>query len=88
MVEKTKQIAQLHVVSGDFEARAESDDESLYASIDEVVDKMIHQTRKYKEKQTDHAGKGHHNTDGSSVDPTVNSLANSLDDDLEVEEEQ
>src|SRR4051794_19792650 len=60
LVEKTKQIAQLHVVSGDFEARAESDDASMYASIDEVVDKMIHQTRKYKEKATNHAGIAHH----------------------------
>ena len=62
MVEKTLQIAQLHVISGDFEARAQSETETLYSAIDEVVDKMIQQTRKYKEKTTNHAGLGHHNT--------------------------
>jgi len=62
MVEKTNQIAQLHVMSGDFEARAESMDETLYAAIDSVVDRMIQQTRKYKEKATDHSGLAHHNT--------------------------
>jgi putative sigma-54 modulation protein len=61
MVEKTMQIAQLHVISGDFEARAESQTESLYSAIDEVVDKMVQQTRKYKEKTTNHAGLPHHN---------------------------
>ncbi len=60
-VEKTQQISQLHVLSGDFEARAEAEAESLYTAIDEVVDKMIQQTRKYKEKTTNHSGAGHHN---------------------------
>jgi putative sigma-54 modulation protein len=77
MVEKGKQIAQLHVISGDFEARAESHEPTLYASIDEVVDKMVHQTRKYKEKVTNHAGIAHHNT-AVKVEP----------DTVEVEDEQ
>jgi len=56
-------VTQLHVVSGDFEARAEGDGETLYASIDEVADKILQQTRKFKEKLTDHSGTPHHNND-------------------------
>lgn len=63
LVEKVDQIAQLHVTSGLLDARAESRAESMYAAIDEVTDKIMHQTRKFKEKQTDHSGKGHHNQD-------------------------
>ncbi len=62
-VEKNDQVAQLHIVAGDFEGRAESREHSLYASIDEVTDKIIHQFRKHKEKVTDHTGKPHHNSD-------------------------
>jgi len=60
LVEKTDFVAQLHLVSGDFEARAEGRAETMYAAIDEVTDKVLHQTRKHKEKIKDHAGKPHH----------------------------
>jgi putative sigma-54 modulation protein len=71
MVNKTKQIAQLQVASDDFEARAESQEESLYAAIDDVVDKMVQQTRKYKEKNTSHAGLAHHNHTNDVVEAEV-----------------
>lgn len=64
-IEKADQVAQVHVVSGDFEARAEARAEKLYAAIDEVTDKIATQSRKHKEKITSHAGKPHHN----AVDP-------------------
>ncbi len=60
-VEKTEHVAQLHLTSGDLDARAESRSETMYASIDEVTDKMIQQARKFNEKQRDHSGKPHHN---------------------------
>jgi putative sigma-54 modulation protein len=60
-VEKERQIAQVHVISGDFEARAESQHDSLYAALDDVTDKLASQSRKHKEKVTSHAGKPHHN---------------------------
>jgi putative sigma-54 modulation protein len=66
LVEKDDQVAQVHVVSGDFEARAESRQESLYAAIDEVTDKLATQSRKHKEKATSHAGKPHHNEEDFS----------------------
>ena len=53
-------VAQLHVVSGDFDARAEGRGETFFAAIDEVTDKLVHQAVKYKEKQTDHSGRPHH----------------------------
>lgn len=59
-VEKLNHIAEAHVVSGEFEAKAEARADNMYAAIDEVVDKLVHQTRKYKEKLTDHARKPHH----------------------------
>lgn len=60
IVNKTP-MASVHATSGDFEAKAESQGETLYAAIDEVVDKLVHQTRKHKEKTTSHSGKPHHN---------------------------
>ena len=60
-IEREDHIVQLHVISGDFEARAEARAETMYAAIDEVTDKVLNQTRKFKEKVTDHAGKPHHN---------------------------
>jgi putative sigma-54 modulation protein len=63
LVEKTDFLAQLHLVSGDFEARAEARGESMYAAIDEVTDKVLHQTRKHKEKAKSHSGKPHHGQD-------------------------
>lgn len=61
--EGNEHVAQLHVNSGDFDARAEARAETLYASIDEVTDKLVQQSRKFKEKMTSHAGRPHHNQD-------------------------
>jgi putative sigma-54 modulation protein len=66
-IEKTEHVAQLHVVSGDFDARAESRGETMYAAIDEVTDKLVQQARKFNEKHRDHAGRPHHN---NGSDPT------------------
>jgi putative sigma-54 modulation protein len=52
LVEKKTHVAQLHVNGSDFEARAESKSDTMYAAIDEVTDKIIHQSRKFKEKRT------------------------------------
>ena len=60
-IEKTVHIAQLHLVSGDFDAKAEGRAETMYAAIDEVTDKLIQQARKFNEKLKDHTGKPHHN---------------------------
>jgi putative sigma-54 modulation protein len=59
-VAKTDHVAQLHVVSGDFEARAEAREENMYAAIDAVTDKIEQQSRKHKEKIKDHTGRPHH----------------------------
>ena len=52
--ERNENVAHLRVVAGDFEATAEARGENLFAAIDEVTDKALHQTRKHKEKITDH----------------------------------
>ena len=54
LMERTDSVAQLHVVAGDFDARAEARGENLFSAIDEVTDKILHQSRKHKEKVTDH----------------------------------
>lgn len=59
-VEKTSHIAEAHVISGEFEAKGEARAENMYAAIDELTDKLVQQTRKYKEKLTDHSRKPHH----------------------------
>ena len=59
-VEKTQHIAEAHVVSGEFEAKAEASAENMYAAIDELTDRLVQQTRKYKEKLTNHSRKPHH----------------------------
>ncbi|CAM4296717.1 ribosome hibernation promoting factor [Vibrio agarivorans] len=53
-VEKTRQIAEatLHVNQGDIHATAE--DESMYAAIDSLVDKLVRQLNKHKEKLSSH----------------------------------
>ncbi|MDR9828347.1 ribosome hibernation promoting factor [Vibrio sp. FNV 38] len=53
-VEKTRQIAEatLHVNQGDIHAAAE--EESMYAAIDALVDKLIRQLNKHKEKLSSH----------------------------------
>jgi len=62
--EKTDMVAQLHMVAGDFEARAEGRGEtSMYEAIDEVTDKVIHQARKHNDKEKRHKGAQHHGQD-------------------------
>ncbi|QIA62367.1 ribosome hibernation promoting factor [Vibrio astriarenae] len=53
-VEKNRQIAEatLHVNQGDIHAAAE--DESMYAAIDALVDKLVRQLNKHKEKLSSH----------------------------------
>ncbi|GAA5645734.1 MULTISPECIES: ribosome hibernation promoting factor [Vibrio] len=53
-VEKLNQIAEatLHVNQGEIHAQAE--DESMYASIDALVDKLVRQLNKHKEKLNSH----------------------------------
>ena len=53
-VEKLRQIAEatLHVSQGELHATAESD--NMYAAIDELVDKLVRQLNKHKEKLSSH----------------------------------
>ncbi|MDG3084771.1 ribosome hibernation promoting factor [Vibrio hannami] len=53
-VEKMNQIAEatLHVSQGDIHATAQ--DENMYASIDALVDKLVRQLSKHKEKLNSH----------------------------------
>ncbi|MCL9780873.1 ribosome hibernation promoting factor [Vibrio sp. S4M6] len=53
-VEKVRQIAEatLHVNQGDIHATA--DDENMYAAIDALVDKLVRQLNKHKEKLSSH----------------------------------
>ncbi|MCA2017564.1 ribosome hibernation promoting factor [Vibrio tritonius] len=53
-VEKLRQIAEatLHVSQGEIHATAEND--NMYAAIDELVDKLVRQLNKHKEKLSSH----------------------------------
>ena len=53
-VEKTRQKAEatVHVTGNDIFANSE--DESMYAAIDALIDKLDRQIKKHKEKVTDH----------------------------------
>ncbi|MBF9001694.1 MULTISPECIES: ribosome hibernation promoting factor [Vibrio] len=53
-VEKLRQIAEatLHVSQAELHATAESD--NMYAAIDELVDKLVRQLNKHKEKLSSH----------------------------------
>ncbi|MGF1844820.1 ribosome hibernation promoting factor [Vibrio clamense] len=53
-VEKVTQIAEatLHVNLGDIHATAE--DENMYAAIDSLIDKLVRQLNKHKEKLSSH----------------------------------
>ena len=53
-INKLNQIAeaQIHVPGHTIVAKAESD--NMYTSIDLLIDKLLRQLTKYKEKQTDH----------------------------------
>jgi putative sigma-54 modulation protein len=62
-VEREEHVAELHVVSGDFEAKADARSENMYASVDEVTDKVVHQARKFNDKHRSRTGKPHHNRD-------------------------
>lgn len=60
-IEKTQHVAEAHLSSGKFEAKAVSRADTMYAAIDEVTDKLLNQTRKHKERAGDHSGTPHHN---------------------------
>ena len=53
-VEKPKQVAEatLHVSQGEIHATSESD--NMYAAIDGLVDKLVRQLNKHKEKLSNH----------------------------------
>jgi putative sigma-54 modulation protein len=53
-VEKNQQIAEatLHVNNGEIHATADSD--NMYAAIDSLVDKLVRQLNKHKEKLSNH----------------------------------
>ncbi|MDC0611294.1 ribosome hibernation promoting factor [Vibrio sp.] len=53
-VEKLQQIAEatLHVSQGEIHAKAENED--MYAAIDGLVDKLVRQLNKHKEKLSSH----------------------------------
>lgn len=53
-VEKKQQIAEatLHINNGEIHAMA--DDENMYAAIDSLVDKLVRQLNKHKEKLSNH----------------------------------
>ena len=53
-VEKQRQMAEatIHVAGNDL--HAESEDETMYAAIDTMVDKLDRQIKKHKEKLTNH----------------------------------
>ena len=65
MNERNESVAQLHIVAGDFEAKAEARGETFFAAIDDVTDKALHQSRKHKEKVTHHK---HKRDDKSGLD--------------------
>lgn len=52
--EKNQSVVQLHVNAGDFDAKSDARGDNLFAAIDEATDKALHQSRKHKEKATDH----------------------------------
>jgi len=62
-VEKTDHVTQVNVTGGDFEAHAESRAANMYAAIDEVTEKLVHQLQKHKEKIKNHTGRPHHNSE-------------------------
>ncbi|ATF09810.1 Ribosome hibernation protein YhbH [Candidatus Enterovibrio altilux] len=53
-VEKFQQIAEatLHVNNGEIHAKADS--ENMYAAIDSLIDKLVKQLNKHKEKMNNH----------------------------------
>lgn len=62
-IEKLDHVAQLHVNAGDFDAKAEGRADNMYKAIDMAKEKILQQSRKFKEKATDHTGRPHHNQD-------------------------
>ncbi|NOH80148.1 ribosome hibernation promoting factor [Vibrio sp. RE86] len=53
-VEKLNQIAEATLHVNQAEIHASSDDESMYAAIDSLVDKLVRQLNKHKEKLNAH----------------------------------
>jgi putative sigma-54 modulation protein len=76
-LEKTNHVAEVFMSSGDFEAKAVSKAETMYAAIDEVTDKLLNQTRKHKEKARDHSGEAHH---GHKIEDSLGGAVHSDDD--------
>ena len=52
--ERGESVAQLHVNAGDFDAKSDARGENLFSAIDDATEKALHQSRKHKEKATDH----------------------------------
>ncbi len=53
-VEKLNQIAEANISVPGTQIHAKASSEDIYESIDKLVDKIIRQLNKYKEKLTDH----------------------------------
>ncbi|AIW12909.1 MULTISPECIES: ribosome hibernation promoting factor [Vibrio] len=53
-VEKLRQIAEATLHVNQAEIHASSDDENMYAAIDSLVDKLVRQLNKHKEKLNAH----------------------------------
>ncbi len=54
--DKVREIAEINFFYHGQNFTAKSDNEDIYSSIDKVVDKVISQLRRDKEKRVDHAG--------------------------------
>ena len=59
-VEKQSQVAHCHLMGNNMDYFGESDSTDLYASIDQVIDKIEKQLRKHKEIVKDHLHKSGH----------------------------
>lgn len=53
-VEKLRQIAEATLHINQAEIHAHADDENMYAAIDSLVDKLVRQLNKHKEKLSSH----------------------------------
>lgn len=54
-VEKVNQIAEANIAVPGTQLHAEASSENIYESIDKLVDKVIRQLNKHKEKLSDHS---------------------------------
>jgi putative sigma-54 modulation protein len=53
-VDKFRQVAEVTVTGNSVNFHGEEESEDMYASIDKVMDKIVAQAKKYKEKHTSH----------------------------------